>query len=363
MTAFDNTSFDAHESVHHFFDRETQCRVVIAIHSTGLGPAAGGCRRWSYGSFDDAMTDALRLSRGMSYKNAMAGLPFGGGKAILLTEKNQLESAKVFGFFGECVESLNGKYVTAEDVGVSTQDMRHVSHSTRFVSGLPSSAGKVGGDPSPWTAQGVFLSIRAAVKKKFGVASLDGIRVAVQGVGNVGFHLCRLLSDAGASLTVADINAANVERLLGAVDAKHVDAESILYEDVDVLAPCALGATLNAESIPFIKAKVVAGAANNQLSCDQDGASLLDRGIVYVPDYVANAGGIISVAAEYLGDIDLKSLSAAVGRIPHRVTRILEVAEREAKPSNTVADEMAREILSASSDRSEKESVLNERAC
>jgi len=345
MTAFDNPNFDDHEEVHHFFDPVTSTRAVIAIHSTVLGPAAGGCRLWHYASADEAVTDALRLSRGMTYKNAMAGLPFGGGKAVLLASEDRKKSPALFEFFGQCVESLGGKYVTAEDVGVSTEDMRCVSRVTNFVSGLPSSVGQVGGDPSPWTAKGVFLSIQAAVHHLRGQESLQGVRVAVQGAGNVGRHLCKLLADAGASVTIADINADNVSRLLKVVDAKVVDPADLLTEDVDVLSPCALGAVLDSESIPNIKAPIIAGGANNQLGSEQDGSSLLDRGIVYVPDYVANAGGIISVAGEYLGNTDIRSITTAVEQIPQRVASVLDTAKRENRPSNQVADEMARQII------------------
>ena len=302
MAVFENVEFDSHKSVHQIHDRRSGFYAIVAIHSTALGPAAGGCRLWHYPDEDAALTDALRLSRGMTYKNAIAGLPFGGGKAVLLGQRGQQKTHDLFEAFGRFVDSLKGQYVTAEDVGVTTGDMRVVKTRTPYVSGLPQDDKSVGGDPSPWTARGVFLGIKSAVERKFGADRLIGLRVAVQGIGSVGYQLCKLLHADGAILTIADVNTPSIERLRQELPAKPVDPSDILSQNVDVLAPCALGAVLNSKSIPRIRAKAIAGAANNQLATDQDGYELSERGILYAPDYVINAGGIISIAREYLGE-------------------------------------------------------------
>jgi leucine dehydrogenase len=345
MAVFANAEFDSHKSVHQFHDRHSGLYAIVAIHSTALGPAAGGCRLWHYPDEDAALTDALRLSRGMTYKNAIAGLPFGGGKAVLLAQPGQQKTHDLFEAFGRFVDSLQGQYVTAEDVGVTTGDMRVVKTRTSYVSGLPQNDKSVGGDPSPKTAHGVLLGIKSAVERKFGADRLKGLRVGVQGIGNVGYQLCKLLRSEGAILTVADVNTANIERLRQALPAELVDPSEILSQDVDVLAPCALGAVLNSRTIPSIKAKVIAGAANNQLATDQDGYELTERGILYAPDYVINAGGIISVAREYLGGSTVDQVAAEVNQIPGRLAEIFAIAERSGRPTHVVADEMAQSIV------------------
>lgn len=350
MSLFQHAEFDQHESVHYFNDGIAGLQAVIAIHSTALGPAAGGCRRWTYVSDEAALNDVLRLSRGMSYKNAIAGLPFGGGKAVILAEGDA--TPELFAAFGRAVESLQGKYVTAEDVGVSVDDMRVVKQYTSFVSGLPQSGATAGGDPSPWTALGVFLGIQAAARVRLGAESLDGLRVAVQGVGHVGLHLCRLLHGAGAVLTVADVNRRNLEDVHSEMKVTEVPASEILYTDVDVIAPCALGNVINSESIPGMRASVIAGAANNQLSADEDGNHLTSRDILYAPDYVINAGGIISVAREYLGNSSAADVRKEVARIPRRLEQIFTTSRQTAQPTNIVADEMARSIINEAAEQS-----------
>jgi len=343
MSLFQHREFDQHESVHYFNDPISGLRAVIAIHSTVLGPAAGGCRRWAYVSDDAALTDVLRLSRGMTYKNAIAGLPFGGGKAVILA--NGEKSPALFSAFGRAVDSLQGQYITAEDVGVSVADMQTVGEQTRYVSGLPQRGATAGGDPSPWTALGVLLGMQAAARARLGSESLNGLRVAVQGVGNVGLHLCRLLHGAGARLFVADVSRQNLRKLQAECPATEVAPTDILFSDVDILAPCALGNILNSESIPRIRASIIAGAANNQLSTDDDGRRLADRNILYAPDYVINAGGIISVAREYLGHSSASEVRREVERIPRRLEEIFASARESAKPTNRVADELARGIV------------------
>jgi len=344
MEVFDMREFDGHELVLFGHDAPTGLRAVIAIHSTVLGPAAGGCRMWPYATTTEAVTDVLRLSRGMSYKNAMAGLPFGGGKAVLIGDSRTAKSPELFAAFGRMVDSLRGRYVTAEDVGTTTADMAHVARVTRYVSGLGRSPGEAGGDPSPKTALGVFLGIRAAVRFRLGRSDLEGLNVAVQGAGGVGYHLCGLLAAAGARLRVADVLPRAVERVCDEFGATPVAAVKVLEEETDVLAPCALGAILNTRSIARLRATVVAGAANNQLAQGQDGEALRAAGILYAPDYVINAGGIISVAREYYGGTEAQVL-ADIDGIPARLTEIFERARRESRTTNEVADRMARERL------------------
>ena len=347
MMFFENAARFGHESIHQFHDPVTGLKAIIAIHSTALGPAGGGCRRWKYDNESEALTDAMRLSRGMTYKNAMAGLPMGGGKAVIMADSESPPTDDLFIAFGRCVESLGGRYVTAEDVGVSVDNMRQVKMVTDYVAGLPPSEGSAGGDPSPWTADGVFLGILAAARHRLGSKSLDGLRVAVQGVGKVGYDLCRQLHAAGASLVICDVNEQNAIRTQADFGAQRVSPEEIMYQDVDILSPCALGATLDSESIPRIKASIIAGAANNQLATEEDGQRLSDRNILYAPDYVINGGGIISAALEYMGDKTAADVSAQIALIPDRLTKIFVTADEQQKPTNVIADSMAESIVAA----------------
>jgi len=347
MAFFKNPAWMDHESIHYFHDPQSGLQAIIAIHSTALGPAGGGCRRWHYRSEEEATTDVLRLSRGMTYKNAMAGLPMGGGKAVILATDKQPPAAELFRAFGRCVDSLGGRYITAEDVGVSVDNMRQVKQETSFAAGLPGTDGRAGGDPSPWTADGVFLGIQAAVRHRLNGAALDSLRIAVQGVGKVGYDLCRQLRDAGASLVICDVNEDNLKRAQTELGAQVVAPEQILFQDVDVLAPCALGAILDGQSIPHIKAVIIAGAANNQLATEQDGQRLWDRNILYAPDYVINGGGIISAALEYMGDKTEADTIAQIALIPGRLSDIFTAADRQQKPTNVIADLMAEEIVAS----------------
>ncbi len=347
MTFFENSENRGHESIHHFFDSKTGLKAIIAIHSTALGPAAGGCRMWHYDNEADATRDALRLSRGMTYKNAMAGLPLGGGKAVILANPDSQPSDELFRAFGRFVDSLGGRYITAEDVGISVENMRSVKQVTKFAAGLPPEEGSAGGDPSPWTADGVFLGLRAAVKHRLGVDSMDKLRVAVQGVGKVGYDLCRQLHAAGASLVISDVNEQNLARARADFGARVVECDKILLEDVDVLAPCALGAVLNASSIPDIKASVIGGAANNQLATEGDGNRLFDRNILYAPDYVINGGGITSVSLEYMGNKTEADVRAQIALIPGRLTDIFAASDKQQTPTNVIADSMAEAIVAA----------------
>jgi leucine dehydrogenase len=345
MEIFDLREFDGHELISFGHDAPSHLRAIIAIHSSALGPAAGGCRMWPYARTADAVADVLRLSRGMSYKNAMAGLPLGGGKAVIIADSRTAKTPELFAAFGRCVDSLGGRYITAEDVGTTTADMAQVARVTRYVAGLGRAPGEAGGDPGPKTALGVFLGIKAAVRFRLGHSELAGTKVAVQGLGGVGYHLCTLLAGEGAELTVADVRAAVVQKACDEFRARAVAAEDLIAAQVDVLAPCALGAGLNGTSIPRLRARIVAGAANNQLAEDEDGQRLAAAGILYAPDYVINAGGIISVSREYQGGATEAQVIADIQGIPLRLTEIFERARRENRTTNAVADQMARELL------------------
>ena len=349
MAVFGATDFDAHEGVHFFTDAATGLQAIIAIHSTHLGPAAGGCRYWSYASEDAALTDALRLSRGMSYKNAMAGLPMGGGKAVILRGGAPTKTEPFLEAFGRAINALGGAYVTAEDVGMSDHDMSVIARRTRYVSGLPVSGGKAGGNPGPSTAEGVFLGIRAAVRHKLGRNSLSGVHVAIQGLGSVGYALAGKLAAAGSMLTVADIDAAKAAQAATAFGGKHVAVADIASVAADVFSPCALGAVLDAGAIAGLNVAVVAGAANNQLATPEDGARVHARNILYAPDYVINAGGIINVVAEYLGTGNAAWVSKRIAEIEDRLTGIFEASDASGNPTDAVADTMARKLIGRNS--------------
>jgi len=345
MAVFSDPAFDNHERVVFCHDEPTGLFAIIAIHSTALGPAAGGCRLWNYVDDVAALNDVLRLSRGMSYKNAMAGLKFGGGKAVIMKTSEFSGSDALYKRFGAFVDTLGGAYITAEDVGMTMDIMQTISRSTRFVTGLPPDSGKAGGDPSPKTAFGVFCGIEAAARAKLGRDDLKGLRVAVQGAGHVGYYLCKLLHGAGASLLVSDIDAARVERICDEFDASPAALDEILFADVDVVAPCALGAIFDEESIPEIRASIIAGGANNQLRSDADGQRLTDAGILYAPDYVINGGGIINVACEHFGDVDDDGVMELVAKIGPRLAGIFEEAAATGEPTNMIADRQARTII------------------
>lgn len=347
MSVFTDTAFDDHERVLFCSDAKTGLQAIIAIHSTALGPAAGGCRMWNYASDAEALHDVLRLSQGMSYKNAMAGLHFGGGKAVIMKTSDFNGSDALFERFGNFVDTLNGDYITAEDVGMTVQIMQTIARTTKHVTGLPTAGGKAGGDPSPKTAFGIFCGIEAAARFKLDRHDVSGLSVAVQGVGHVGYHLCKLLVEAGASLKVADIDDARVQRICDEFGATGVAPDEILYQSVDVLAPCALGAILNRTTIPKLQTAIIAGGANNQLETLEDGQRLADAGILYAPDYVINGGGIINVACEYDGDIGDEGVTQLVAEIGPRLTRIFEEAARKGEPTNVIADAQARKIIAA----------------
>jgi leucine dehydrogenase len=337
--------FDAHEDVHFFTDEKSGLRAIIALHSTHLGPAAGGARFWHYAEDDEALTDALRLSRGMSYKNAMAGLPLGGGKSVLLADETRSKTPEMLHAFGKAVESLGGRYVTAEDVGINVADMIEVSRSTKFVAGLPNSAGDVGGDPGPHTSLGVFLGLKAAVKWALGKERLDGLHIALQGAGSVATGVALHACAEGAKLSIADVDQTKAQKLADATNGKVVSADEILTLEADVLSPCALGAIFNEETIAGLKVPVVAGGANNQLATAEDGERLNARGILYAPDYVINAGGIINVCSEYLGDGDASFVRQRIEGIPVRLEQIWAESAETGRDPAAVADAMAQRLI------------------
>ena len=331
------------ERLHVIDDAETGVTGVIAINSTALGPAAGGCRLWHYEAQTDLVIDAIRLARGMSYKNALAGLPFGGGKAVLQQPKGDFDRQAVFRIFGKAVAAMQGDYITAEDVGTTVADMRAVRKHTPYVAGLEVAAGMAGGDPSPWTALGVFQSMKAAARNILGF-DLAGATVAVQGIGNVGGGLCWLLKQEGAKLIISDIDDARAAALANELGAKQVSIDDILAVDADVLAPCALGGILNVETIPTLRARLICGGANNQLATDADAQALVDRDILYAPDYVVNAGGIINVAAEYLGETS-HQVRERVGQIADRLLTIFKRAAEKQLPPGIMADRLAQQMI------------------
>ena len=345
-TVLGNPNFDDHEVVHFVTDRASGLRAIIALHSTALGPAAGGTRFWSYEDDMAGVSDVLRLSRGMSYKNAMAGLPLGGGKAVILADAERTKTPAMLAAFGRAIDGLAGNYVTAEDVGITVDDMIAVSGETKYVAGLPVEVGEeVGGDPGPHTARGVYLGIKAAVSRKLKREDLSGVHVAIQGAGSVASHLARHLVNHGARLSIADVDTARAEALARETGAAIVDPADILSLEADVLSPCALGAILDERSIPDLRAPIIAGAANNQLATADDGQRLAARDILYAPDYVINAGGIINVSTEYLDDGGADLVRQRIDAIPGRLDQIWDESDASERDPAAVADAMAARLI------------------
>jgi leucine dehydrogenase len=343
MSVFDHAAFDHHEKVLFADDPATGLKAIIAVHSTARGPSCGGCRMWGYDNSSEALTDVLRLSQGMSYKNIMADLPIGGGKSVIMKPSGSFDRTALFEAFGRAIESLGGRYISAEDVGVSPDDMVAARRSTRHVVGLPDGTG----DPSPITAKGVFLGMEACVERGLGKSSLEGVKVAVQGAtGHVGATLVRMLAEAGAELFVSDINHIALGALAEATGATVIDDIDAIYDlDVDVFAPCALGAIINPETIDRLKVKIVAGAANNQLLTQDMGAELQSHGIMFAPDYVLNAGGIINIMGELDARFNADWVEGKLATLKKTVGQILDAADNEGRPSNLIADEIARQRL------------------
>jgi leucine dehydrogenase len=350
MAFWTEADFDEHERVELVHDRASGLTAIIALHSTHLGPAAGGTRFWHYADPDAAMRDALRLSRGMSYKNAMAGLPIGGGKAVVLLGEDRAKTPEMLAAFGDAIEAFGGRYVTAEDVGASEADMVAIHQRTEHVCGLPVAEGSAGGDPGPFTAIGIYHGIKAAVAFKLGKDGLDGVHVAVQGCGSVGGGAARLLAKDGARLTVADVDHGRAKSLAREIGGEAVAAEQIMSMHCDVFSPNALGAILDEAGVARLDCQIVAGGANNQIARPEHGAQLHARGILYAPDYVINAGGIINVSMEYLcrqkgAPCDVNDVRQRIAQIPDRLVAIWQESDATGRPADVVADAMARKLI------------------
>ncbi len=345
MSVFSLSDFADHEQVVFCSDDKSGLKAIIAVHNSNLGPALGGCRMWPYASEEEAVRDVLRLSRGMTYKSAMANLKLGGGKSVIIGNPRTQKTPELLAAFARALENLNGRYIAAEDSGTSVEDMKYMAQFTNHVAGIvdkPTDGGTRSGDPSPATALGTFIGIKAAVKEKLGRDSLEGLRVAVQGIGHVGFDLAGQLKAAGASLWVTDIFPEALAKAEAELGATVVQPDDIFGLDVDVFAPCAMGAILNDHTIPQLKAKIVAGASNNQLAEPRHGVELMKRGILYAPDYVINAGGIIDVYHERIG-FERAALIKHVEGIHDNLMEIFARARKEERPTGEVADAIAEE--------------------
>ncbi len=342
MQSFELIAEMGHEQVVLCHDKASGYRGIIAVHDTTLGPALGGLRFWNYKTDDDAFVDALRLSRGMTYKNAVAGLNLGGGKAVMIGDNRTTNREMLFRAHGRFVDSLGGRYITAEDVGTSVEDMDFVHMETKHVTGI----GSKSGDPSSVTAHGVFRAIEASAKERWGSDSLEGKRVALQGCGNVGFHLARELFASGATLVVTDIDEFRIKRVVDATGADVVGPDDIYSQKADIFAPCALGGVINDQTLPQLQVEIVAGAANNQLLEDRHGEALTDKGILYAPDYVANAGGVINVYSELTGWTRDRALRKA-DEIYETVLSVFRLAKRDGVPTYRAADLVAEQRITA----------------
>jgi leucine dehydrogenase len=327
MAYFKQMAVGGHKQVVLCSDPPTGLQAIIAIHSTVLGPALGGCRMWPFATEEAAITDALRLAQSMTLKNAAAGLDLGGGKAVIIGDPKKDKTPALFRAFGRFVQTLGGRYITAEDVGTCEKDMEEIRAETSFVTGRSRALGG-SGDPSPYTALGCFEGIRASVKYKMKSESLKGLRVAVQGVGNVGFHLCGMLKNEGVELLVSDIFPERVEKAVAAFKARVVEPDKIVGAEAEVFAPCALGASVNDETIPRLKCAIIAGAANNQLLDEQKhGTILQDKGILYAPDFIINAGGVINVFYEVINQYDQAAVTRKVKQIYQTLEEVYRMAE------------------------------------
>lgn len=330
-----------HEEIVYCHDPAVGLKAIIAIHNTSLGPALGGTRMWPYKTEDEALTDVLRLSKGMTYKAAAAGLNLGGGKAVIIGNPKTDKSEGLFRAFGQFVNSLNGKYITAEDVGTCVTDMEYIFMETPWVTGIPKDFGG-SGDPSPYTAHGVLMGIKASAKWQLGTENLKGMRVAVQGLGNVGTNLVRYLVEEGAKVVVSDIDADRVKKHVDQYKVEAVDPSKILETECDILAPCALGAVVNDQTISKLKTKVICGGANNQLAEPRHGDHLKELGILYAPDYVVNAGGLMNVFVELEGYSHDRAFDKTK-TVYDNVTRVFEFAKRDNVGCHTAADKVAEE--------------------
>jgi leucine dehydrogenase len=343
MNIFQAMEKQGHEEVVFWYDRAAGLRAIVAIHDTTLGPALGGCRMWAYTEEDAALTDVLRLSRGMTMKNAAMGLDLGGGKSVIWADPHQDKSEALFRSFGRLVQSLGGRYITAEDVGVSAEDMALVARETRYVGGLRETSG----DPSPATALGVVEGIRACLRHLDGHDDLDGRHIVIQGLGHVGSMLARMLHDHGVRLTIADIDEQQTRDVAAEVGAEIVAPDAVFDVPCDVFSPCALGAILNDDTIPRLRCRAVAGSANNQLGEPRHGGMLRERGILYAPDFVINGGGVVNVADEFHPDgYHHDRAYERIAQIGRQVFEVVRTAEQEGIPTEEAALKLAESRLS-----------------
>lgn len=350
MTLFDSPAFDGHEAVHSFYDAASGLKCIIAIHSTARGPSAGGCRMWAYSSSAAALEDALKLSRAMSYKNAVADLDLGGGKAVIIGDSRKDKTPELFEAFGRAVDQVCGRYWAAEDVGVSPADLAHARKHSRYIAGLEGHPA-ASGDPSPVTAEGVFRGIRLAVQRAFG-RGLDGVTVAIQGVGHVGALLADKLHAAGARLVITDVSTTALREVAARTKAEIVPPAAIFDADAQVFAPCALGGSISLETLARLKARVIAGGANNQLASADAGRALYEKGLIYAPDYVINGGGIINVAGEIRAldqgaAYDPVWVGTKLSRLMQTLEEVLQRSVDERRPTHEIAGEIARARIAA----------------
>lgn len=340
MSLFEHPEFDHHDEVAFCHDEESGLKAIIAVHDTTLGPSLGGTRLWNYASSAEAVTDVLRLSRGMTYKSAISGLPLGGGKAVIIGDAKKIKSEQLFRAYGRFINSLGGKYITAEDVNIKTSDIDIVAQETQHVAGTGAKAG----NPSPHTALGTYLGLKAAAKHRLGSEDLQGVKIAVQGLGAVGYDFAKYCREDGAELIVTDINEESLQRAKTELGAKVVGLNEIYAVDADIYAPCALGATINDDTLKQLKCKIIAGSANNQLATPQHDQLLKEMGILYAPDYVINAGGVIHVCSEAT-NMSLTETEQRVRDIYHTLDKLFARAAEENRPTGELADQMAREII------------------
>ena len=344
MPVFEHPEYRDHEQVMFCRDREHDLLAIIAIHSTAIGPAAGGCRMYPYSSTEQALADVLRLSQAMTVKNALAGIPLGGGKSVIIADASDPGKGERLRSFAAFVQRLNGLYWTAEDVGVSIRDAEFLAEHCDYIFGI-GRAGQGSGDPSPFTALGVFQGIRAAVAYKLHRNSLSGIRVAVQGVGNVGYQVCRLLNEAGASLVVSDVEDEAVDRAVVEFGAQAVNSDSILAQDVEVISPCALGGTIELSCLQNLRARIIAGAANNQLATAEVGHALYAQGITFAPDFLINSGGMINASCDIFGNYDEKVVRRRIEQLYETTLELLARSDETGKSPEVVASETAARII------------------
>jgi leucine dehydrogenase len=342
---FETISTSGHEEVVYCHNKDAGLKAIIAIHNTVLGPALGGTRMWPYASEAEALNDVLRLSRGMTYKAAVSGLNLGGGKAVIIGDPAKDKTEALFRAFGRFVNSLNGRYITAEDVGIDVNDMEYVFRETEFVTGVHQVHGG-SGDPSPFTAYGTLQGLMATLNRKYGDEEVGKYSYAVQGLGHVGMEFVKLLKERGAKIFVTDINKALVDKAVTEYGAEAVGLDDIYDVPVDVYSPCALGATVNEQTLPRLKAKVICGAANNQLATTQIGDEVEKRGILYAPDYAVNAGGLMNVSLEIDG-YNRERAMRMMRTIYYNLSRIFQIADRDRIPTYKAADRMAEERISA----------------